>query len=679
MHRFLHKLTLVLIGASFFVPLVLASESFIFPFIVPKVLLFRSLTLVMVGVFVLLLYSDAARYQLRATPLSLAVVLWLMSFVISTFVGVDWYHSFWDNHERMLGLFTFFHYFLYYLVVTTVVTDWAEWQWLFRVFLFAGSLVMLIAGYQAYANHTAFLNQSHPREAATLGNPIYVGGYGLFLAFMAWLMVKTERSRWWQALAAAEGILGTAGIFWSGTRGSFVGWAAGIGVLGLWYLCTLKNSRRARLAIAGVLAAGAATLGILFLLRENPRVQQLPAIGSLVGIKLGSGTASTRLMAWSIGIEAWRERPIFGWGPNNFLYAFNQYYRPQFLEHGWGETWFDNSHNILVNTLATYGLIGLLVYLGLFAAVITLVWRAYQAGTVPVDVAGVVIAFAAAHLIQNVFVFENPTSYLYFFFWLAFVNQRLFPRSAVDGALDRGKRVSPFVIGAVSLAVIMAVYATDINPARANRATLSTLKHLYSGEDPVGSYRAAAAIPSPHIDDIRNDFARTVFTVLPNYVSAGRADQAKQLLFLANDELQKNRSLHPRDIRVHIQQAQLAQQATTLLHDQSLLLSTEATLTEALSYSPRRQMLYYLLGSVKLMIGKGDEGLAMFRRSIADDPKVGEGWWRLAYIYTQLNRPDDAKAVVREARAAGALFDSQGQDTIDKILPPASSSAAGKS
>jgi len=116
--RILEKIIRGGLLASFFVPLVLFPTSFIFPFIVPKIVIFRSLVAILLGAYVLLLIVAWQNYRPRFTLLSAAVGLFFLSFIASTFAGVDWYHSFWDNHERMLGLFTLAHYIAYYLIAT---------------------------------------------------------------------------------------------------------------------------------------------------------------------------------------------------------------------------------------------------------------------------------------------------------------------------------------------------------------------------------------------------------------------------------------------------------------------------------------------------------------------------------------------------------------------------------
>jgi len=109
-----------LVYLTFSVPIIVLPQSFIFPFIVPKILILRSLVLIMFGAYILLLSSNWQKYRPKLTPISIAVLLFLLSFIISTFAGVDPYHSFWDNHERMLGLFTIMHYIILYFVATAI-------------------------------------------------------------------------------------------------------------------------------------------------------------------------------------------------------------------------------------------------------------------------------------------------------------------------------------------------------------------------------------------------------------------------------------------------------------------------------------------------------------------------------------------------------------------------------
>ena len=300
-----------LICLTFFVPLVLVPSSFIFPFIVPKILLFRSLALLMIGVYLLLLWANWQKYKITFSWIDCAALLFFSSFAVSTFAGVDWYKSFWDNHERMLGLFTIFHFVAYYFIVSKVVGGWKEWRVLLRVFLFAGLIVMFIGMIQK-VSPDFMLNRGSDRVSATLGNAIYYSGYGLFLMFISILLFFKEENRGWKYFALVSGIFGFLGIFWGGTKGTFLGLVTGGIVLFFTYLFTAREQRKLKYIALSLIFLAIIILGLLFNFRQTNFVQSIPAAGSLMTTSLSGGTASTRLMAWGIALDALKERPVLG-------------------------------------------------------------------------------------------------------------------------------------------------------------------------------------------------------------------------------------------------------------------------------------------------------------------------------------------------------------------------------
>lgn len=668
-----------LIAATFVVPLTVVTTTYIFPFVVPKILLFRTITAFMLGGFILLLSLNWAKYKVRLTPLNGAVGLFWISLVVSTMVGVDWYKSFWDNHERMLGLFTLSHYIVYYFIVTSVIKEWRDWQWLLRLFLLSGMLVMIIGMLQK-ANPDLLLNRGNDRIRSTLGNAIYVGGYGLFLAFLGYLLYWQEKIRnhtVWAYIGLGGTLLGLIGIFLSGTRGALLGLLFGIAVLLLCYALLWKDSKKIRQSMVLIFVGGVVLMGVLFFFRQTSFVRSIPAVGRLLNTAVLNDSAGTRVMAWSIAIEAWREKPVFGWGPNNYYFAFNQFYRPSFLTHGWGETWFDNAHNAIVNTLAVQGLVGLIIYLGLFGTGIIVLWRAYKQGRIDVHVASIGIAFLAAHLVQTAFVFENPTSYLYFFFFLAFVNAQT--TNVISQSEDKkkiGKQASIGLSILVAAVVLLFIYVTNGNVAKANKKTLQAIRTIQiDPRQAIVLYNEAAAYQSPHIDDIRNDFARQVFQELPQLAQQqGQYEVAKELFEFVYVELEKNLSFHPFDVRVHFQRAQLAELGSELTGKPELLVEAERLLEEALKISPRRQQFEFTLAPIKASLGKKEEAVALLKQSIDAEPRVDEAWWRLALLYEDIDQHDAAIQTIEEAKAKGIVFGSQGEAVVKSITGNVSTS-----
>ena len=70
-----------------------------------------------------------------------------------------------------------------------------------------------------------------------------------------------------------------------------------------------------------------------------------------------------------------------------------------------------------------------------------------------------------------------------------------------------------------------------------------------------------------------------------------------------------------------------------------------------------------------MQLGKFDEAKDLLQKSIVDDPKIGEGWWRLALVHQQAKEYDQAKAVIDEALSREDIsIDTRGHDIMNSIL-----------
>ena len=665
---------------TFFVPLLVLPTSFIFPFIVPKILAFRSLVELMIAGYILLLFINWQEFRPKFSWLSLAVGAFFISFAISTFAGVDWYHSFWDNHERMLGLFTIFHYVAYYFICSSVLKTWDDWRKALKVFLVAGSLVMLVAMIQVLKPNL-LLNQGSDRVIATLGNAIYVGGYGLFLMFVSFLLFIKESDKIWKWAEALLGMLAFFGMIFSGTRGSLIGLVAGIGFAVLGYIVVLKDFPKTRKFLIGTALSGLVLIGLLYNFREAAFVQKIPAVNRALLTSFSVIQNSPRWLAWESGVESWKERPVFGWGPNNFFYAFNKYYQPKALEFGFGETWFDNAHNILVNTLAVQGAVGLVTYLLIFIAAGFVLIKARRKNTLDLHIFVIGGAFLVAHLTQSVTVFENPTSYLYFMFWLALVTTLSLNKEVVvvvdktskNQSISINKSLGFGSLVVSSLLVVLVIFVFNIQPARANMKALEALKYLtYQPEVGIELMKSAIAFNSPHIDDIRGDLSRTAAQVLSDQSNVKFSkDKRLELFNIAYESLLVNVQLHPYDIRNYLSLSQLGQVGYTLTGDTKYIADYGEYLNKALSYSPKRQQIIYNVANFYLQTGRVDEGVKILETALQDGPTVGENYWRLAYVYKLVGKIDKAKETLDLAEKNGIVFNDQQQEVVKQILSPA--------
>lgn len=684
MKKFLEWAVKIIVFLIFFVPLIVIPSSFIFPFIVPKILTFRSLVEFALAGYILLLFINFEEYRPRITPLNLSFGAFILSFALSTLFGVDAYHSFWDNHERMLGLFTILHYAAFYFICGGVLKNWKEWRLAMKIFLIAGGIVMALGLMQI--GHPEFLmNQGGDRVSSTLGNPIYVGGYGLFLLFMAALLFAKEKSGWcwWRPAEIILAGLAVSGMIYSGSRGAIIGLIVGMFVTVIGYAIILKDQASVRKYLRALIVLMFVGSVILFTNRQNPSIQKIPAVGRLLGTSWSYIVTGPRMIAWKIAFESWKERPILGWGPNNFFYAFNKYYNPVSLEFGFGETWFDNAHNIIMNTLTVQGAFGLLMYLSIFGVAVISLWQEKELRTQNPHLVVLAAAFLLAHLAQNITVFENPTSYLYFVFWLALIN-RLVENKKISVAVleksDDGKAggadkpgvpdrvLYPGLLWATFAVTIFAIYAFNYRPAVANQSSLRVLQIMNSY--PTNSAKVIEglfAFKSPHIDDIRADVGRSFLSIAADYQKIGK-DKVDELMKIIYPALQENITLHPMDIRNQLAIAQLGQVWGMMNNDPKRFWESEQYLRQALQYSPKRQQVLYMLANLLAQTNRRDEAVTLTKQAIDLDPKIGESYWRLAYLYYVFGNYKEAAEVYKTARDKGVGFDSQGQEVEQMVL-----------
>ena len=645
----LRKILFFLTAAALFAPLIVLPNKFIFPFIVPKIVFLRGIFFLMLGAFVLLYALARKEYHLKLSPIKIIVLLFFLSFAVSSFVGIDPYRSIWDGHERMLGLFTFMHYTFFFLVITWARFSKKEWGRLFHVFLGVGSVVCFLALIQK-VSPDFLLNKGNNRVSSTLGNAIYLGGYGIFIFFLGLLYAVREflsKKRMSHVAGyAIAAIVGLLGSFASETRGVIIALLpAGASLIGVYALAYRQNKKVQKLAIA-IAVVAVVGIGSLALFRNTSFVQSIPGVRRILTITSHNG-ASTRLTAWKIAYEGWQERPLFGWGPNNYYYAFNEYYRPPLLKHGYGETWFDNAHNAALNTLTVQGGIGFVLYLLLFLTPLYYMTRAVKEKNVDIHTAAFFGSFLVFHFVQQLFVFENPTSYIYLFFVLGYIDVVL--NDSFRTGHREARKVGYGTAALVGACVFIFVFATNVQPARANMATLDTIRALHTNDSPMAQFERALSIPSPHIDDIRLDFARNVSNIVGPYVQNGLRQEALTLIRRSQEEMRKNITLHPADIRYHLELTKHLQLDANISGNMSALQEAEHVTREAITYSTERQQLYYTLGGVLMQMGRAQEAEQAILTAKDLDVSVSHSWWRLALIYDVSGDTERAKEIIMEA------------------------------
>jgi O-antigen ligase/Tfp pilus assembly protein PilF len=408
-------LRFIVLACTFATPFIclFVAETMFFPFITGKNFTFRILVEIMLGAWALLMFIDAA-YRPKFSWILVAAGTFLGVIALADFNGVNPFRSFWSNYERMEGLVTHIHLFLYFVIAGSVLTTEELWNWFWRTSLGA-SLIVVIYAFTQIAGKT----EMHGRVDATFGNSTYLGVYALFHAFIAtFLYVRSKKQNGLSWLYPVTALLNLTILFYTGTRGTVVGLIAAMALTLILVAFFDKEHQKLKKYAMGGLVAMVVIIGIFFSFKHSAFIQGSPILARVAAITDTGGTANSRFMIWRMSWEGFKERPLLGWGQDNFLYVFSKHYDPNMYNQ---EPWFDRSHNVFFDWLIAGGALGLLAYLSLFAAGVYHLWFSRKLHFTILE-RSIFIGMFAGYFIHNIFVFDNLTSYILFFGMLAYIH-----------------------------------------------------------------------------------------------------------------------------------------------------------------------------------------------------------------------------------------------------------------
>jgi len=473
-----------------FVPLLVNYDT-LFPFIFTKTLLIRGAVTLFWVFFAVWFFTrkDEAKKTLDVNwrfiknPLYLLTSLYIFLMLLSTVFAVDWYRAFFGDIERGEGFLGMLHFFGFF-VAALMVFKKSDWATFFKFNLITGAILLVDSIGEIVSGE---LN----RAQSFVGNPTFTAGYFLFVILSALLAFKmTKDSIGWRIFSFAMIFGGMVGVFLTGTRGAILGLAAGIIVAILYFavkgksetldLGFLKTDLQKASIILLVLAF--LTVGGFAATRESALWQNIPGLNRFADITLQDNTVQTRLISAGVSLNAINpvdngvHRFLLGYGWENFNVAYNKYFNPEYMRYE--ALWFDRAHNKLMDVLVMNGVLGLLAYLAAWLAVLYLAFRRIE----DKQIAASLLFFGTAFFIQNLFVFDQISTYIPFFAFLGFT---VFASSesgefSLKGWFSKSKRlfdkIIPYKLPIVGVFLSFALVAYTLVPYFQSVAFIQTLK-----------------------------------------------------------------------------------------------------------------------------------------------------------------------------------------------------------
>jgi len=307
----------------------------------------------------------------KLSLIGVAFFVFILVSALATIFSVEPAKSFWGTPVRSLtgGLFMQLHYFAFFVVLSGVFGKKEDYLKLFKYFLGIGAIIEFYGLFERI-----YLEQQ--RIDSLFGNPIY---YGIFSIFIFIYFFVIENKKIYKAIYFVVVLLAIAGVYLSSSRGPILGLAVSL-ILCLPFLIYLGFQKikifypkfNVKIAILGAAIFLVVFLaGTYSLLKDNYMIKRFTNLAQ-------DQSTINRLASWEIALKAIGDKPIFGWGQENFELAFSKHFNPKLITDNVSELWFDRAHNNILDIAVTTGLAGLSAYLAIwFASAIALI-RLYK-------------------------------------------------------------------------------------------------------------------------------------------------------------------------------------------------------------------------------------------------------------------------------------------------------------
>ncbi len=604
-----------------FTPLILSGK-FFFPFVGPKSLYFLGLV-EMIFVAYLFLAFSSSRYRPKFNLLTGALVLFTFVLTISSLLGADPSYSFWSKYERVTGLLMWLH-LLAFFVVTSSVFIKKDWYKIFGVSIFVTVLVGL-AGLAARAGWDIFSSLS--RDGSTLGNSSFLATYLLFNAFLAFYLFSQKKFKIYSIIAFSIIVLA---LFLSTGRASTISFLGGAFLLSLLWLAFTRQGKQRLAGVILLTVFVLGSLGTVFLFTQS---------GSFVQQKFMEVSGRDRLIVWGIAWQGLMERPLLGWGPENFDIVFSKHFEPcLFLPECGAEIWFDRAHNAVFDTLAASGIIGFLSYLSIFLAVFYGLWRKYFKDKLDFWAAGIFSVLLIAYFIQNLTVFDMVSSYMMLFLVLGFVASLINDFRQKEANF---KFPHPLLSIGLLLLFLFSFNKFVIQPALVDNYIIQVFKAPSSSQrvalseklfnlSPLGRYQSRELLSNNTVKNINNR------------ANNGMSDEdiRKELAFMAG-ELEKSTQESPLNYRCWLKLGEFYNFYSKF--DANKTIEAERALDQAIKLSPNNQQGYWALAQTRSYQGDLQASYALAEKALELNEKVVHGHKVIIQIAQMMGDDDLAR------------------------------------
>lgn len=617
-----------------------------------KTIILRIVMSILIFLFIKqLLYKKEGSFINRSVPTNLSgLIFWLLIIfsgmvLISSALSPDPHYSFLASPQRSGGSLNLVLYIIFSLFLFLIVRkkDWGK-LWNFAIGI--GTLVSLIAIFQYFHLFGKVLITYTGEIPSTIGGPAFLGMYLLLLIFPLLSLVLTEPERRRKVIYSICLLLFIAALMVSQSQAAYIGL-----ILGVIYFILFAPRKLTLIKGIVITLIFLGIAGTLYLKAnpENPLND-----GTLVRNITSWRMDSSRLSAWKVSLQTLKDRPIIGYGWENFSIPFDKHYDPSLegikrVPRGAVTGWWDRAHNFILEIAITLGFPALIVYLSIFALIFLKLGKIKKRkipamGNRQKMMAHAIQASFIGYFAANFFNFDTASTYIILFFIIAYslylISSDTKPVPSLNKLISKLSRFKKYIVTSLFILLIIFIWIFALKPLQINKelnwgdhyATNNKCQEAINKVEPLLKKRS---IIDSYVRLKYVDIIRTCMLQNP----AQKSDFAKKAVEIL-EEAKELRPIYTRTwffigtyINIYIE--------NTLNIDpvvrKELLEKADWSIGRAYELSPRRQEIWTTWIKTNLLQEKYQEALEKALHCIDLNSDLPFCWWggALAHIYLQ--------------------------------------------
>lgn len=264
---------------------------------------------------------------------SLTLSKWLFIYGIIILLSLVNAVDIWDGLHNFIS--EYFKYAVIFLVTLEIIKGEEQFRRLWLTLPCSASIVLIYGIYEHFI-------MAVPRIYTTFSNPNPAATYFLMISLLSIAFMLFNKNMLFRLLGFSFGLLGIINLIISGSRGAWLGFIAGFGLIIFFVVRNTRIFKNKKAVIIFLLFI----LAFVFLLPDQV-INRFKSI-----INLADSSIQQRLMMYSTGLKMIKEHPLLGVGTGQFKLVYGAY-KPEKARL------YSHIHNFYLHLTVETGLLGL--------------------------------------------------------------------------------------------------------------------------------------------------------------------------------------------------------------------------------------------------------------------------------------------------------------------------------